>query len=261
MASKLHDLDAPSRGGAEPPPPARGPAVASPCASERSDPPPAEGVLAASPGPAARVLGAAFVVVSIATTPPRLSCAALVLAISALGSIWLNRPSLADLARRGALAAPLLLALLLPFALAGGYGRALTLGMRSLASVLSLLAFTTALRAHELAAALRALGLPSALCQLVATLLRQLGAVRAQGQRILLARRLRGGRRTWWLSADVMASLLAKTAQRADRAQLAARLRGAPDEASQRARLAPPDATYLALSLLIALAAQLGRTQ
>lgn len=128
------------------------------------------------------------------------------------------------LARRLLPAIPVLFALLLPLALAGDRGRAGLTAVRALAALACALSISTALPRGDLPGALRGLGLPQTLAALLTSLLRQVGAIQAEGKRMLLARELRGagGLR---LSADTLGRLLARTQARAERVDLAQRLR------------------------------------
>jgi energy-coupling factor transporter transmembrane protein EcfT len=86
----------------------------------------------------------------------------------------------------------------------------------------------------------------------LATLVHQLGAIRAEAQRIGLARRLRGAR--WSAAApDAFVTLLLGSVRRAERAELALSLRGyALDVQAERAKLRRKDVPAL---VAVALAA------
>jgi energy-coupling factor transporter transmembrane protein EcfT len=116
-------------------------------------------------------------------------------------------------------------ALLVPLVLAGRGADAAWLAARSLATAVIALGCASSLSLAELGGALAALGLPAALASVIVTMLRQLAAVHAQAKNLLLARKLRGAAGIE-LGGEMLATLFARTAERAERAELAARLRG-----------------------------------
>jgi energy-coupling factor transporter transmembrane protein EcfT len=171
--------------------------------------------------------------------------------------VALLRPDPGVLGRRALLALPLLVALVAPLLLVGDAQRGLALSARACSSLLTALAFASTFRPAELPPALAALGLPRTLVRLLGSMLRQAGAVSSQARRIVLARRLRGARGRQ-VSAEVLASLLAKTAERAERVELAMRLRGAGlGEASAQRRLGAGDLPALGASAAAAVAIHL----
>ncbi|MEB2310205.1 MAG: hypothetical protein OZ921_13130 [Sorangiineae bacterium] len=192
-------------------------------------------------GPAGKLLAGAVLVVGLATAPasPRALTAN---ALVSMAVVIATRPKLGVLARRGLPALGVILALLLPSLLAGERARALLVGGRALTATLAALAVASTLAAHEVPGALGALGVPGALASVTATMLRQLGAVRDEGRRLALARELRGARGAGF-GAGTVAALLVRTAERAERVELAARLRGStPRGEAGRARLRAADA-------------------
>jgi energy-coupling factor transporter transmembrane protein EcfT len=70
------------------------------------------------------------------------------------------------------------------------------------------------------------LGAPPWFRQLVALAARQLQVVRADLDRIRLAGAVRGGRSTWSVATRSLGSLFVRSAERAERLQLATELRG-----------------------------------
>lgn len=179
--------------------------------------------LANSVTAAARLLVGLVCVVAIATAPlARLNLLAAWTVAAAAFALAGLRGRL--LARRLLPAIPVLLALLLPLAIAGDRTRAGLTAVRALAALVCALSMSTALSRADLAGALRGLGLPQTLAALLTSLLRQLGAIQAEGRRMLLARELRGavGLR---LGANTLGRLLARTQARAERVDLAQRLR------------------------------------
>ena len=174
--------------------------------------------------PAARLLAGVVLVAASATAPlaaPALTMSAAI----ALVALFLARPSFAMFTRTLGAGVLGLTALLLPLLFAGQAAAAVRLGARGCLTLTVALAFASTFSVIELAGALSALGMPRPLCAVISSMLRQLGAVRTQGRSLLLARRLRGAAGSG-LGADVLGSLLARTAERAERAELAARLRG-----------------------------------
>lgn len=202
--------------------------------------------------PAALVLSAILVVTSLALTPLRAvalasSAAIAVASAGLLVSDWLG------LGRRLLLATPMLAALLLPLAAGGAAERAGLTAGRALAALTCAMSMFSLVHERELSGALRGLGLPAALGAVLSAMLRQASQVRREGRRLVLARRLRGAS-GGWVSARVLAALLDRTRQRADRVDLALRLRGA-DQGQQRPQ--PPKRADVPLLLMSALVAAL----
>ena len=95
--------------------------------------------------------------------------------------------------------------------------------------------------------ALRSLGAPRLLAATIHTMLWQAEHVGDEGRRLLLARRLRGCRERF--GPDLLAQLLVRTTARAERVDLAMRLRGADGAPPPRPRLGLVDLAVAALSL------------
>ena len=204
--------------------------------------------------PAARVLGCAVLVTAISTAPLRSRDALVACACATVAVLCVTRAAPLALLKRSVLAVPLLATLVLPMWLVGQAGHAFELGLRALLALITALSFAATLSIVELPAALSNLGLPRALVLVLGTMLRQAGAVQAQGQRILLARKLRGAK-GGAVSAEVLASLLASTSERAERVELAMRLRGADLATPKAGRgLGPPDLPLLLASACAAVA-------
>jgi energy-coupling factor transporter transmembrane protein EcfT len=172
------------------------------------------------------VLGCAVLVTAISTAPLRSRDALVACAFATLAVLCVTRAAPVELLKRSLVAVPLLATLVLPVLLAGQASHAFELGVRAMLALITALSFATTLSTIELPAALTSLKLPRPLVHMLGTMLRQAGAVQAQGQRILLARKLRGAK-GGAMSAEVLASLLTSTAERAERVELAMRLRGA----------------------------------
>jgi cobalt/nickel transport system permease protein len=200
------------------------------------------------------VLGCVVLVTGISTAPLRSRDALVASACVALAVLFFTRAAPLALVKRSLVAVPLLAALVLPVMLAGQAQHAVELGLRAMLALITALSFAATLSSIELPAALTNLGLPQPLARMLGTMLRQAGAVQAQGQRILLARKLRGAK-GGAMSAEVLASLLTSTAERAERVELAMRLRGA-DLATLKAGqgLGPRDLPLLLASSCAAIA-------
>lgn len=199
--------------------------------------------------PAARLLAGALLVAAIATAPlgsPRaLSISAAVLVAMLLAA----QPRLGLLAKRALPAVLLIVALVLPLLIAGQTAQAIAMGARASLAVGVALAVAATLQLDELPGALLALGIPTALARVVETMLRQVSSVQAEGRRIVLARRLRGAR-GFGVGPEVLSALLVRTSARAERADLAMRLRGYNAEAARdQARLCLRDVPLLLLVL------------
>jgi energy-coupling factor transporter transmembrane protein EcfT len=141
----------------------------------------------------------------------------------------------------------LIAALIFPLLAVGRHADAGTLGARALLTLLSAIGFAHSLKPDELGAALNALRIPPALANVVVTLLRQLEVIRAEARTIGLARRLRGARGVA-LGGDAFAMLLIRVNARAERVELAQRLRGFGAR-SAAGRLEARDLAALALAV------------
>lgn len=205
--------------------------------------------------PAARLLAGVLLVAAIATTPVGSLRALLLSSAVLLSALVAAQPHPRLLARRALPAVVVIAALVLPLLIAGDPARALALGARATLAVGVALAVAASLQLDELPGALSALRVPAALAAVVETMLRQLGSVRDEGRRIVLARQLRGAR-GFGVGPEVLSALLVRTSARAERADLAMRLRGfnpaaARAEAGLRARDLPLLCLALALVVLL----------
>jgi len=203
--------------------------------------------------PAARLLAGAVLVAAIATTPvgslPALSISLLLLVATLLAA----RPRLRPFARRALPALLVIAALVVPLVITGRTAEALAMGARATLAVGVALSVAASLGLDELPGALSALGVPAALAAVVETMLRQLGSVQDEGRRIVLARKLRGAR-GFGVGPEVLSALLVRTSARAERAELAMRLRGYnPVLARERARLGRRDLLLLGLTIALAI--------
>lgn len=161
----------------------------------------------------------------MATAPPHSIRSLWGAALASLVVLLTLRPPAKALARRALLALPVLVAFVGPLLATGETERGLALSARALAALTTTLAFAATMRTTELPQALSALRLPPTLVELLGSMLRQASAVSSQARRVVLARRLRGAQ-GHQVSAEVLSSLLVKTAERAERVDLAMRLRG-----------------------------------
>jgi len=203
--------------------------------------------------PAARILllvgGAASIATLHSPSPHRLAASALGLLVV----MALVRPDLKKLARRALLGIGVVVMFVLPLLASGQNEQAALLGARSLLALSLALTLADTLRLDEVGPGLAALGLPCKLASVVAAALTQVGLLRETGERVVLARRLRGARGVS-VGPDVVAALLVRSAERAERMSLAADLRGRDiRRAAKRARLMPRDGLALAPALAAAL--------
>lgn len=206
--------------------------------------------------PAGRVLCAAVAVAAVATAPlfeSRLRIGAVIVSIGA--AMVLGRPRPRWLARRGAAAGLTAAALVVPFVLAGQTARAADVAFRASAAIALALSFAATLSLAELPRALATLRAPRALSGAVHALLWQLEHVGDEGRSLLLARRLRGARGAF--GPEVLSSLLARTAARAERVEVALALRGVQTPES-RDRLSRADIAASVAVLVLGIALHLG---
>jgi energy-coupling factor transporter transmembrane protein EcfT len=201
--------------------------------------------------PAGKLVVTVVLVTAMATAP--LSAAALAVASGvALAAVLGFGPART---RRALVPAALVIALsLVPIAFSAGAQHALRVAVRALAAASTAIAVAGSVPAHELGPALSALYVPRAVAAVLGSALRQTAVLRDEGRRLTLARRLRGvSSRT--AGAGVLAVLFTRAAGRAERIELAARLRGfSPAGAVTRARLTWPDAPAMAASAGAAIA-------
>jgi energy-coupling factor transporter transmembrane protein EcfT len=205
---------------------------------------------------AARVLCSVIIVVGVALVPAELRgalAAALVVALALL----VTRPRVRWLLLRFLPALLAIAALVLPLVLAGRAADASFVAIRASLATVAALAFASTIATGELGAALLALGVPLAVSATVETMLRQLSTLQSEGRRIAFALRLRGARGVT-LTTHVCAALLVRSATRAERIELAMRLRGYDmRRAAHAARLRSTDAPALTLAAAAATALHL----
>jgi energy-coupling factor transporter transmembrane protein EcfT len=193
-------------------------------------------------------------VAAVATLPTPNSRGLLGAACALLLLLVMVRPDPVRLARRALFGVGIVLLFVLPLLLVGRTEQAALLGARSLLAVSIALTVADTLELAEVGPALAALGVPCKLASVVAAALTQVGLLRDTGERIVLARRLRGARGVA-VGPDVVAALLVRSAERAERMALAADLRGRDIRRSaRRAGLLPGDAMVLVPALAVAVA-------
>jgi energy-coupling factor transporter transmembrane protein EcfT len=144
----------------------------------------------------------------------------------------------------------LITALVLPFIVTGEWVTAARLGLRALSAATIALTFTSDLSGPGLATALGTLRAPASLVEVIEGLALQLDSLRNVARRVVLARKLRGARGLKG-SATVLPELLVRSAERAERLELARRLRGY--ERRQRDPLTLKDLLPASFALLGAL--------
>jgi energy-coupling factor transporter transmembrane protein EcfT len=199
---------------------------------------------------AGRLFSAIVLAAAMATAPLSTSALAFSALVATLAAISLE-------SRRTRLAlvpaAFVIAGSLVPVAVSSGLEHAGRVAIRALAAAMTAIAVAGTIPTHELAPALTALGIPSAVATVIGSALRQASVLVEEGRRLLLARQLRGsaGHRE---GATILGVLLSRAAARAERIELAARLRGcSPAHATRRARLAWADAPAVVLACTLGL--------
>lgn len=200
--------------------------------------------------PAARVLSALILSVGLALLPHVGGAVGVAIAGLVIACTLLCRPNLKRLSVRLSLALGVIVGLVAPFLLSGDIDNATRLGLRALGAATIALLFTSDLSSSALAGALRTLWAPVAFVEVLEGLALQLDSLRNLAGRIVLARRLRGasGLRD---SVTILPELLVRSAERAERLDLARRLRGY--DVKRRARMTALDLLAPLLSASAAL--------
>lgn len=197
----------------------------------------------------ARLLASVIWALALASAPPRapqLGVAALVAVVLA----WDVRDWLGAWLRRLGAALLVIAAVLAPSALVDGEAALLRLARAGLLTA-AIVALTAPVTATELAAALRSLRLPPVLVGVVETMLRQSAVLGAEARTLTLARRLRGAS-GFGVGPQLLVELFDRSVARAERADLAARLRGyAPGAMLQPATFRRRDWVLLVASLAL----------
>lgn len=206
--------------------------------------------------PAARVLCSIIVVGAVALTPAHRAAAAAAAVLVAL-TLLVTMPDARQLLRRALPALLAIGALVLPLLLSGRLHDAGAIAARASLATVAALAFASTIAPGELGAALLALGVPALLGATIEAMLRQLSTLESEGRRIAFALRLRGARGST-LTTHVCAALLVRSAARAERVDLAMRLRGYDvRHAARSSRLRAGDLPALGLVAAAATALQL----
>ncbi len=208
----------------------------------------------ASLSAAARVLLLVGLTAAVATlrAPNARSLLAALALVLVLAS--LVRPNLRKLSRRALIGLGVVVMFVLPLLAAGHAERGLLLGTRSALALGVALTLAETLAVPEVGPALASLGVPRKLAAVVSTALSQLALLRETGERLTLARRLRGARGADF-GPDVAAALLVRSAERAERMALAASLRGSDlGQSARRVALRLGDAAVLAPALAFGVA-------
>lgn len=183
------------------------------------------GLLLRSVTPGGRLLGGCAVIIAVGTARPSLIALGVTLAAFVL-VLWGTRPPLRRVQRRLLWVTLGGLSVLVPFVLGGDATRAATLALRVSSAALAAVATSLMLPGQELALALTSLRAPRVLASVMTHALGQLGEVVDETERIVLARRLRGATGVQ-ANAELVTTLLVRSADRAVRRGLAAELRGA----------------------------------
>jgi energy-coupling factor transporter transmembrane protein EcfT len=184
-----------------------------------------EAPLARWASPAARVLAAVLLIGAVATAEPSTPTLAAA-AATGLVALALARPSSRWVLRMSGLACLAIAGVLVPVFATGDVELATRLTARALAVLAIALAFGWTQRPHELGGALRGLGVPASFATVLSTMLRQATSLGSDGRRLVLARQLRGVRGAR-LGPEILARLFLRSHVKAERAALAAELRGA----------------------------------
>jgi energy-coupling factor transporter transmembrane protein EcfT len=137
----------------------------------------------------------------------------------------LSRPNLKRLSLRLGMALGMIGMLILPFIVIGDVESSARLGLRALGAATVALAFTSDLAGTDLARALGALRAPTAIVEVIEGLALQLDSLKATASRLVLARKLRGARGLA-STVSILPELLVQSAERAERMDLARRVRG-----------------------------------
>jgi energy-coupling factor transporter transmembrane protein EcfT len=162
---------------------------------------------------------------AIATLPKVNGNVALALFLCAAAAILSARPNLKRLSMRLSIALSMIAMLIAPFILTGDVDRILLLSLRGVGAATVALAFTSDLSGMDIARALSVLRAPKPIVEVLEGLALQLDSLNNTAARLLLARKLRGARRFSGMN-NILPELLVQSAERAERIDLARRLRG-----------------------------------
>lgn len=186
----------------------------------------------------------ALVLATASPQPPQLLVALVLVALLT----WDVRDRLGTWLRRLGPALLVVAAVLAPTALVNAELALLRLARATLATA-SVVALTVHVRPADVAGALRALRLPPIFVGVVETMLRQSSVLGSEARTLVLARRLRGGTGLG-AGPGLLVELFERSLARAERADLAARLRGyAPGSMLHAAPFQPLDVVLLLTTL------------
>lgn len=205
-----------------------------------------------TPRPAARLACLVVLAAGIATAPLGSGQSRALLAALLLLVLLVTRPKPRWLFLRLGPALLGLAALLVPLLLSGSAAQAPEILGRALGAACVATCIGSTIPLADLGPALATLGVPRVVASTVHTLLWQVEHVGSEGRRLILARQLRGARR---FGPEVLAQLLVRTTERAERVDLAMRLRGA--SRAERGRFGVDGAALLLGALLVAVALHL----
>lgn len=194
----------------------------------------------------ARLLGGVTCLVSAATAPAASWSAVLTAALIAAVLLVLGRPRAIACALVMGSALAMGASLTWPLIVAGDAHRAAALIARSLSATAMAIAVGSTFTDVELGATLRWFRLPRALVDAVETLFTGLGLLGPLGERMALARRLRGAR-GFSAGGELLAGLFVLSVERAERLALGRQLRGYDDRSMRSSvRMAWSDVPGLA---------------
>lgn len=203
----------------------------------------------------ARVVSGILVVFGLSTAPVPSTTSLLTAVVAVVAWIALLRPDPRALLTLVLPALGITAVVCLPLFFRDGSRGAFILARASL-STIAAASFAAGLRPTELVSALRTLRIPAPFATVLATMLRQALTLREEGRRLVLARKLRGARGLA-VGPDVVARLLARTAARADRVDLAMHLRGHGAHTAPRAPLEKRDVLGLFCAVVIGISPHL----
>ncbi len=175
--------------------------------------------------PAARLSGGVILAVALATATPSVLGLGVACAFFVSVLIWAKPPA-RRWQKRLAFALVGSGAMLAPFALGGGWSGLAPILLRTLSAIVAAVATSLTLAGEDLGSAFATLRAPRALTTVIVHTVGQLGSLADEGQRLALARKLRGASGTG-ANLELLSTLLIQSAARGQRRALAVELRGA----------------------------------
>ena len=176
--------------------------------------------------PAARLSGGVILAVALATAPPSTIGLGVACAFFLVVLLWAKPPT-RRWQKRLVIALVGSSAMLAPFALGGGWSGVAPILLRTSTAIVAAVATSLTLAGEDLGGAFATLRAPRALTTVIVHTVGQLGALADEGQRLALARKLRGASGTG-ANLELLSTLLIQSAARGQRRALAVELRGAP---------------------------------